>query len=204
VPAGTSPSGKEDGDLDHGLRVGSYLGISMPEFWLGTLLILGFAIGLGLFPVSGFVSIFADPLRGLSTTFLPALALGLIMAGFLSRVVRSSMLEVLRQDYMTVAKAKGLTKRRLVLRHALSNAAPAIVTVVALRFGFLISGSIVIEEVFVRPGLGRLLVRSIFQRDYAVVQSITLLFTVIFISVNLVADILRGIIDPRVQQGAGR
>lgn len=202
LPAGIFAALHQDRALDHGLRVGSYLGISMPEFWLGTLLILGFSIGLGLFPVSGFVSVFADPLRGLSTTFLPALALGLIMAGFLSRVVRSSMLEVLRQDYMTVAKAKGLTSRRLILRHALSNAAPAIVTVIALQFAFLISGSIVIEEVFVRPGLGRLLVRSIFQRDYAVVQSITLLFTVIFITLNLFADLLRGVIDPRVQPGA--
>lgn len=191
---------RQDRALDRGLRAAVYVSISMPEFWLGTLLILAFGIGLDLFPVSGYVSMFTDPLSGLATTAMPAMALGLIMAGFLSRVVRSSMLEVLRQDYVIAARAKGLTSRRVVMRHALRNAAPAIVTVIALQFAFLISGSIVIEEVFVRPGLGRLLVRSIFQRDYAVVQGITLLFTAIFILANLVADILRRAIDPRTRQ----
>jgi peptide/nickel transport system permease protein len=202
LPVGIAAAIHQDQALDRGLRVFVYVGISLPEFWLGTLLIIAFAIGLGLFPVSGYVSVFDDPLGGLHSTFLPAMALGLIMAGFLSRVVRSTMLEVLRQDYMTVAKAKGLPARRVLYRHALKNAAPAIVTVIGLQFAFLISGAIIIEEVFVRPGLGRLLVRSIFQRDYAVVQGITLLFTTIFITANLATDIARAMLDPRLRTGA--
>ena len=201
LPIGVISAIHQDRALDRGLRVFVYIGISMPEFWLGTLLIIGFAIHLALFPVSGYVSIFSDPVAGLHSTFLPALALGLIMAGFLSRVVRSTMLEVLRQEYMTVARAKGLPRRWVFYRHALRNAAPSIVTVIGLQLAFLISGSIIIEEVFVRPGLGRLLVRAIFQRDYAVVQGITLLFTTVFIAANLTVDILRGVLDPRIRRG---
>ena len=109
------------------------------------------------------------------------------------------MLEVLRQDYITVARAKGLDNHVIIYRHALRNAAGPIVTLIGLQLAFLISGAIIVEEVFVRPGLGRLLIRAIFQRDYAVVQGITLLFALIFIVVNLVTDILRGLIDPRVR-----
>lgn len=184
---------------DSALRAASYLAISVPEFWLGAILILTLGIGLGLFPISGYASFAADPMRALAVSFLPALALGLIMAGFLARVTRSAMLEVIRQDYVVVARSKGLPRRTVLTRHALRNAAPSIVTVIALQFAFLIGGSIVIEEVFVRPGLGRLLVRSIFQRDYAIVQAITLIYTLIFILANLGADVARAAMDPRLK-----
>jgi peptide/nickel transport system permease protein len=200
LPAGILAALHHKRPADSLLRSATYVSISVPEFWLGAVLILTLGIGLGVFPVSGYESVFVDPGRALHTGFMPALALGLIMAGFLARVTRSAMLEVMRQEYVVVARAKGLPPRTVVARHALSNAAPAIVTVVALQFAFLISGSIVIEEVFVRPGLGRLLVRSIFQRDYAVVQAITLLYTTIFIVANLAADVLRAAIDPRLRQ----
>ena len=185
--------------IDRGLRVAVYVGISLPEFWLGTLLIILFAIVFPLLPAGGYVSILTAPLEGLRYALLPALVLGLVMAGFLSRLVRSTMLEVLRQDYIVVARAKGLTNRIVLYRHALRNAAGPIVTLVGLQLAFLISGAIVVEEVFIRPGLGRLLIRAVFQRDYAVVQSITLLFTVIFIATNMALDTLRGLIDPRVR-----
>lgn len=200
LPAGIVAALHQNRPADSALRAATYVSISLPEFWLGALLILTLGIGMAVFPVSGYASFFEDPRRAFAVSFMPALALGLIMAGFLARVTRSAMLEVIRQDYVTVAKAKGLPPGTVLTWHALSNAAPAIVTVIALQFAFLISGSIVIEEVFVRPGIGRLLVRSIFQRDYAVVQAITLLYTLIFISANLGADILRVLIDPRLRQ----
>lgn len=201
LPAGIVAALHQHRPADSLLRAATYVSISLPEFWLGAVLILTLGIGMGVFPISGYASFFADPALAFAVGFMPAAALGLIMAGFLARVTRSAMLEVIRQDYVTVARAKGLPPRTVLTWHALSNAAPAIVTVVALQFAFLISGSIVIEEVFVRPGIGRLLVRSIFQRDYAVVQAITLLYTLIFIAANLAADILRVVVDPRLRRG---
>lgn len=201
LPAGIVAALYQHRPADSLLRAATYVSISLPEFWLGAILILTLGIGMGVFPISGYASFFADPAHAFAVGFMPAAALGLIMAGFLARVTRSAMLEVIRQDYVTVARAKGLPPRTVLTWHALSNAAPAIVTVVALQFAFLISGSIVIEEVFVRPGIGRLLVRSIFQRDYAVVQAITLLYTLIFIAANLAADILRVVVDPRLRRG---
>ncbi len=200
LPAGIFSALYQGRPADTVVRAVTYVSISLPEFWLGALLILTLGIGLGLFPVSGYASFLSDPSRAFMVTFMPALALGLVMAGFLSRVTRSAMLEVIRQDYMAVAVAKGLPPRTVLTRHALRNAAPAIVTVVALQFAFLISGSIVIEEVFVRPGLGRLLVRSIFQRDYAIVQAITMIYTLIFIMANLGGDLARAAIDPRIRR----
>lgn len=199
LPVGILSALWQNRPVDSALRAATYISISVPEFWLGAILIMTLGIGLGLFPVGGYQSVFIDPAHAFSVTFMPALALGLIMAGFLARVTRSAMLEVIRQDYVNVARAKGLPPATVLLRHALRNAAPAIITVVALQFAFLISGSIVIEEVFVRPGLGRLLVRSIFQRDYAVVQAITLLYTTIFILANLAGDMLRAALDPRIE-----
>ncbi len=200
LPAGILAALHHNRPADSLMRAATYVSISVPEFWLGAVLILTLGIGLGLFPISGYESIFIDPARALRTGVMPAFALGLIMLGFLARVTRSAMLEVMREEYVVVARSKGLPPRTVLARHTLSNAAPAIVTVIALQFAFLISGSIVIEEVFVRPGLGRLLVRSIFQRDYAVVQAITLLYTTIFIVANLAADVLRAAIDPRLRQ----
>ena len=188
-----------DRPMDRGLRFLVYVCISLPEFWLGTLMVLLFSIHVRWLPAGGYVSLFDDPLEGFRHVVMPATVLGLTMAAFLSRVVRSTMLETLRQDYVTVARAKGLSGRSVLFDHALRNAAGPIVTLIGLQFAFLISGSVIVEEVFVRPGLGRLLIRSIFQRDYAVVQGVTLFFTVIFVATNLGADILRGVIDPRVR-----
>tara|TARA_Y100000588_G_scaffold393992_1_gene512255 strand:- start:6043 stop:6915 length:873 start_codon:yes stop_codon:yes gene_type:complete len=189
---------RQDTLVDKSFRFVVYLGISLPEFWLGTLLILLFSVTFQILPAGGYVVFSEDPIESLRVTLLPALVLGVAMAAFLSRVVRSSMLEILRQDFLVVAKSKGLPARTILLKHALRNAAAPIITLIGLQIAFLISGSVIIEEVFVRPGLGRLLIRSIFQRDYPVVQGITLLFAVIFVTTNLIIDIMRGILDPRV------
>lgn len=189
---------RQDTLVDKSFRFVAYLGISLPEFWLGTLLILLFSVTFQILPAGGYVVFSEDPIESLRVTLLPALVLGVAMAAFLSRVVRSSMLEILRQDFLVVAKSKGLPARTILLKHALRNAAAPIITLIGLQIAFLISGSVIIEEVFVRPGLGRLLIRSIFQRDYPVVQGITLLFAVIFVTTNLIIDIMRGILDPRV------
>ena len=202
LPVGILSAVHQDRPADRGMRFLVYVFISLPEFWLGTLMVLLFSIQLRLLPAGGYVGLFDDPLEALRFVIMPAVVLGLIMAAFLSRVVRSTMLETLRQDYVTVARAKGLSGPAVLLDHALRNAAGPIITLVGLQFAFLISGSVIVEEVFVRPGLGRLLVRSIFQRDYAVVQGVTLLFTVIFVAANLLADVLRGIVDPRVRARA--
>ena len=202
LPVGILSAVHQDRPADRGMRFLVYVFISLPEFWLGTLMVLLFSIQLRWLPAGGYVGLFDDPLEALRFVVMPAVVLGLIMAAFLSRVVRSTMLETLRQDYVTVARAKGLSGPAVLLDHALRNAAGPIITLVGLQFAFLISGSVIVEEVFVRPGLGRLLVRSIFQRDYAVVQGVTLLFTVIFVAANLLADVLRGIVDPRVRARA--
>ena len=202
LPVGILSAVHQDRPADRGMRFLVYVFISLPEFWLGTLMVLLFSIHLRWLPAGGYVGLFDEPLEALRFLVMPAVVLGLIMAAFLSRVVRSTMLETLRQDYVTVARAKGLSGPAVLLDHALRNAAGPIITLVGLQFAFLISGSVIVEEVFVRPGLGRLLVRSIFQRDYAVVQGVTLLFTVIFVAANLLTDVLRGIVDPRVRARA--
>ena len=199
LPVGILSAVHQDRPADRGMRFLVYVFISLPEFWLGTLMVLLFSIHLRWLPAGGYVGLLDDPLEALRFVVMPAVVLGLIMAAFLSRVVRSTMLETLRQDYVTVARAKGLSGSAVLLDHALRNAAGPIITLVGLQIAFLISGSVIVEEVFVRPGLGRLLIRSIFQRDYAVVQGVTLLFTVIFVAANLLADVLRGIVDPRVR-----
>jgi len=202
LPVGILSAVHHDRPADRGMRFVVYVCISLPEFWLGTLMVLLFSIQLRWLPAGGYVGLLEDPTEALRHVVMPAVVLGLIMAAFLSRVVRSTMLETLRQDYVTVARAKGLSGSAVLLDHALRNAAGPIITLVGLQIAFLISGSVIVEEVFVRPGLGRLLVRSIFQRDYAVVQGVTLFFTVIFVAANLLADVLRGVVDPRVRARA--
>ena len=162
LPVGILSAVYHDRLADRGMRFAVYVGISLPEFWLGTLLVLLLSIELRWLPAGGYVSLLEHPLEGLRFVIMPAAVLGLSMAAFLSRVVRSTMLEVLRQDYVTVARAKGLSGPTVLLGHALRNAAGPIITLVGLQFAFLISGSVIVEEVFVRPGLGRLLIRSIF------------------------------------------
>jgi len=167
------------------------LGISVPIFWLGLMLILVFAVQLGWLPAQG--------RGGPENLILPSLTLGAASAGIIARMMRSSMLEVLRQDYVRTARAKGLGERLVVLRHALKNAAIPAVTVIGLQFGYLLGGAVITETVFAWPGMGRLVVEGIKFRDYPVVQSGILLLALIFSLVNLVVDLLYAYLDPRIR-----
>jgi peptide/nickel transport system permease protein len=171
----------------------SLLGISVPIFWLGLMLILVFAVQLGWLPAQG--------RGGPENLILPSVTLGAASAGIIARMMRSSMLEVLRQDYVRTARAKGLGERFVVLRHALKNAAIPAVTVIGLQFGYLLGGAVITETVFAWPGMGRLVVEGIKFRDYPVVQSGILLLALVFSLVNLAVDLLYAYLDPRIRYG---
>jgi peptide/nickel transport system permease protein len=174
----------------------SLLGVAMPVFWVAILLILLFSINLGWLPATGGV--------GFGSMIMPAVALGLGAAGLIARLVRSSMLEVLRADYMVTARAKGLRETPVIVRHALRNALIPLVTIVGLQIGNLLSGAVVVETVFARQGIGSMLIKGIVQKDFPLVQGLILFIAVVYIVVNIAIDILYGAIDPRVRAGAGR
>lgn len=177
--------------IDHSSMVVAVVGVSMPSFWLGFLFIAFFSLKLGWFPATG--------QGGLSRLILPALALGIGASAVIARLVRSSMLEVMRQEYIGVARAKGLRNRTVVYRHGLRNALIPVVTIVGLQFGQLLAGTVIIETVFSRQGLGRLTIDAILNKDYPVVQG-TILFTAVgYVLVNLLVDILYAFIDPQVR-----
>jgi peptide/nickel transport system permease protein len=191
VPAGVLASVRRGGWIDTAVTAFAVVGISLPSFWTGILLIVVFAIQLRWFPTSG--------QAGLRALVLPALTLGWYPAGALARLLRSSMLEVLRKDYVGVARAKGLRERAVVARHALRNALLPTVTLGSVQFGTLLSGAIVTETVFARDGIGRLVVDGILQRDFPVVQGVVFLIAIIYTLVNLITDIMYAWLDPRIR-----
>lgn len=174
--------------------------LGIPNFLLGVLLLWGFAVGLGWFPASGRVSFLDDPLQSARHLALPALALGSGLAAVLARYTRTTVQEAMGQDYIRTARAKGLTGRHVVIRHALRNSLIPVVTIMALQVGQILAGAVVIERVFTRPGLGRLVVDAVLNRDYLIVQSTLVILVVIFVGVNLVADMAYGVLDPRVRR----
>jgi peptide/nickel transport system permease protein/oligopeptide transport system permease protein len=167
------------------------IGVSMPIFWLGLLAILVFSIQLSWFPVTG--------QHGIASLVLPAMVLGIVSSATLARLVRSSMLEVLRHEYVTTARAKGLRERLVVRRHALKNALIPVVTVLGLEVGSLLSGAVITETVFARPGIGKLIVDSIQSKDFTVVQGGVLFVAVVYVVVNLAVDVSYGFLDPRIR-----
>jgi peptide/nickel transport system permease protein len=174
-------------------------GLSIPAFWLGLLLVFSFGVKLGWLPVGEF-----RPLREglgpfLSHMILPAVSLGLIQMALTARMVRSSMLEVLREDYIRTAHAKGMSQKTVVLRHALRNALIPTVTVVGLGFGALVSGAVVVETIFALPGLGRLTASALLNRDYPLIQAILMFVAMIFIVMNLLVDLAYAYLDPRLR-----
>ncbi len=177
------------------------IGLSVPGFFLGILLILLFSLRLGWLPPAGFVPFAEDPLESMRRMILPALSLGLILAAATTRIMRSAMLEVLDRDYVRTARAKGLSERRVTLTHALRNALIPVVTVVGLQFGSLLGGTVIIEQVFSIPGIGRFALEGINLRDYPVVQGAVLVISAAFVFVNLFVDVLYALIDPRVRYG---
>ena len=175
------------------------LGISIPNFFLGLLMIIFFAVQLGWLPSGGYVPFSQDPIGGLRSTTMPAISLALLQAGLLARITRSGMLEVLRQDYVRTARAKGLPERQVILKHALANALIPIVTVVGIIISLLLSGAVVTEALFSLPGMGQLLTQAVLSRDYPMVQGGLLLVTTFLVVVNILVDILYAMIDPRVR-----
>lgn len=180
------------------------LGISIPDFWLGILLVLVFAANLMWLPPSGFVPFTDDPGQNLTYLVLPVLTLAIGEAAYILRTTRGAMVSVLDRPFVTFLRAKGLSRRRIVFGHALRNAAPSIVTVVGIQVGVLLGGAIIIETLFALPGVGRLLVTGITQRNYPVVQVGVLAIATIFILVSLVTDLIVAWLDPRVLDGEAR
>jgi peptide/nickel transport system permease protein len=185
---------------DRLLTVAVLVGISMPTFWLGLILILAFAVWLHWFPAHGMLSIWGGggTLDLLHHLVLPAITLGLVAGGILARITRTQMLEVLRQDFVRTARAKGLTERRVLGRHAFVNALVAVIPVIGLQAGFVLSGAVYVEEVFAWPGLGRMLVDAIAARDIFLVQGGVLVIAVGYVLINLVADLAQRALDPRI------
>jgi peptide/nickel transport system permease protein len=187
--------------IDSVAMVVAMIGISMPSFFFGPLLVLLFAVKLGWLPSGGYVPFMTDPLGWLSAATLPAVSLALLQVGLLARITRSTMLEVLRQDYVRTARAKGLSAWSVVGKHALANAMIPIVTVVGIAVSLLVSGSVVIETIFSVPGIGQLLTQAVLNRDYPLVQGGLLLLTTLLVVVNIGVDIFYAALDPRVRLG---
>jgi peptide/nickel transport system permease protein len=185
--------------IDQAMMVFAMLGISLPNFYLGLLMIILFAVDLGWLPAGGYVALADNPLGWLATSTMPAISLALLLAGLLARITRSTMLEVLRQDYIRTARAKGLSNARVVLKHALANALIPITTVVGIIVSLLISGSVVTETLFSIPGIGQLLTQAVLNRDYPMVQGGLLITTALLVLVNILVDVCYALLDPRVR-----
>ena len=199
VPLGTIAALKQDSWVDYGVRVFSIAGLSIPSFWLGIVIILAFVIYFRWMPPLTFTSFWVDPKANISQLIWPALAVGYRYSAVATRMTRSAVLEVLREDYIRTARAKGLWERAVLIRHALRNALLPVITVIGLEFAFLIGGLVVTEQVFNLNGIGKLFVEAISQRDYTMVQSLVLLTSFVFIFVNFLVDMINAVIDPRIR-----
>jgi peptide/nickel transport system permease protein len=200
IPAGIVAAVWRGTPLDHGANVVALSGLSIPNFWLGIMLILLFSVQLGWLPSGGYVSPTIDLAANLRGMILPAIVLGTGNAAVLMRHTRSAMLGVLRQDYVRTARAKGVRERRVILKHALRNALVPVVTLGTLQFGELLAGAVLTEQVFSIPGFGKLIVDAVFSRDYAVVQAVVLCVAVAFLLMNLIADIAYVLLNPRLRR----
>ena len=202
VPFGVISAVRQDTRLDYALRVFSLAGLSMPSFWLGMVIILGLVAWIGWIPPVTYVRMSENFWLHTVQFMLPALAVGYRSSALIMRITRSSLLEVLREDYVRTAWAKGQTRRAVIWRHALKNAILPVVTVIGIEFAFLIGGLVVTETVFNLPGLARFLVQAILWRDYPIVQNLVMFIAVVVILSNLLVDMLYGVLDPRVRYGS--
>lgn len=198
IPMGVIATVKQNSFLDHFIRVIYTMGLSIPAFWQGTLLILIFSVYLNWIPSFEWVPIWKDPVHNLSMVALPALTLGTATAAMITRLTRASMLEVMRQDYIQTARAKGLKERLVVIKHALRNSLIPVITVAGIQMGYILGGIVVIEQVFTLPGTGRLLMNALFERDYPLVQGNILLFGLLFLTINLLVDLTYALLNPKI------
>ena len=201
LPLGVIAAVKQDSWIDYVIRVFSIGGLAMPSFWLGILAILTLVVLFQWAPPLIFVPIWEDPIENLSQLIWPALVVGYRYSAVATRMTRSSVLEVLRDDYVRTARAKGLRETVVIVRHALRNSLLPVITVISLEFAFLFGGLVVTEQVFNVNGLGKLLVDAVAQRDYTLVQALVLLFSFVFVFVNFIVDVLYGVLDPRIRYG---
>jgi peptide/nickel transport system permease protein len=199
VTAGVVSAVRKNTPTDYAVNLFALWGISTPNFWLGIMLIFLFSVQLGWLPASGYVSPFEDFWLSIKTTILPAFVLGNSFAAVLMRHTRSAMLQAMSADYVRTARAKGLAERIVVIKHAMRNALTPVITLGALELGTLLSGAVLTEQVFSIPGFGKLIVDSVFNRDYAVVQGVTLITATTYILLNLMADIAYVLVNPRLR-----
>jgi len=199
IPLGVIAAVKQDTWVDYAVRVFSIGGLAFPSFWLGILMILALVVWFRWAPPLQFVPLWEDPVANLAQLIWPALAVGYRYSAVATRMTRSSVLEVLREDYVRTARAKGVGETLVVVRHALRNSLLPVITVISLEFAFLFGGLVVTEQVFNVNGLGKLLVDAVAHRDYPLVQAIVLIFSSVFVLVNFVVDIFYGVLDPRIR-----
>lgn len=199
IPLGILSSIKRNTAPDFFIRVFGLLGVSVPNFAFATLLILFLATGFNYYPPIAWVPFSTDPVKNLELIIWPAIVLGSIMAGSVMRMTRSSMLDVLRQDFIKTVRAKGARERMVIMKHAFKNSLIPIITIIGIQFGSLLGGTVVIEQMFSLPGIGQMTLDAIFKRDYPVVQANILIIAVIYVLINLVVDICYAAIDPRIK-----
>lgn len=199
VPIGILSAVKQNSWIDYVSNIVALSGLSIPNFWLGIMLILLVSVQLGWLPASGYESIFVDPVRSLQTMIMPSFVLGNALAATLMRHTRSAMLSVMKSDYIRTARAKGLSSWQVVLSHSFRNALLPIITLSALLFGELLAGAVLTEQIFTIPGFGKLIVDAVFTRDYAVVQGVVLCTAIGFILMNLLADVVTVLLNPRMR-----
>ena len=199
VPLGVLSAVKQDSPTDYVARVITIAGVAFPNFWVGILIVIFLVFLFDWIPPIGYTNLWEDPLRNLLQIIFPALVLGFSNMAFVARVTRSSMLEVYREDYIRTARSKGLAEPAVTLRHALKNALLPVVTISGYEFGRLLAGTVVIENIFMLPGMGSLLIDSVFHRDYPVIQAIIVVTTTAVLVLNLILDIIYGWLNPRVR-----
>ena len=199
VPLGVISAVKQDTAMDYASRVFALIGVAMPNFWLGVLIIYGLAYWAGWLPPLGYASLWDDPLLNLQQLVFPAMVLSFSNLGLTARVTRSSMLEVLREDYVRTARAKGLQELVVLGRHTLKNALLPVITISGYQFAGLLGGVIIIESIFVVPGVGSWTIQSIHHRDFVVLQGVIVLVAVVILTLNLIIDLFYGILDPRIR-----
>ena len=199
IPAGVVAAWRRRTAVDYSASAAALTGLSIPNFWLGIMLIYLFAVHLRWLPASGFVPLCQDPALNLKTIVMPAFVLGVVLAAVVMRQLRSSMLEVLSADYVRTANAKGLGGRVVLIRHALRNAVIPVITVMGIQMGTLLGGAVITETIFALPGLGRLAVESIYGRDYPMLEGVVMFSALAVLAINLAVDIVYSLIDPRIK-----